>query len=103
MTADIQTMIWKESKGLFRRDGNKLRFFFTLLTPLLVIGIFLPWQLGTEWANSFWSLIATTLIPLLIVGLMIPETIAGERERHTLETLLASRLSDRVILFEQSF
>ena len=57
MTADIQTMIWKESKGLFRREGNRLRFFFTLLTPLLVIGIFLPWQLGTDWANSFWSLL----------------------------------------------
>jgi ABC-2 type transport system permease protein len=29
---------------------------------------------------------------------MVPESIAGERERHTLETLLASRLPDRAIL-----
>jgi ABC-2 type transport system permease protein len=28
----------------------------------------------------------------------IPDSFAGERERHTLETLLASRLSDRAIL-----
>jgi ABC-2 type transport system permease protein len=30
---------------------------------------------------------------------MIPESVAGERERHTLSTLLASRLPDRAILF----
>ena len=30
---------------------------------------------------------------------MIADSFAGERERHTLETLLASRLSDRAILF----
>jgi ABC-2 type transport system permease protein len=30
---------------------------------------------------------------------MIPESFAGERERHTLGTLLASRLPDRAILF----
>ena len=28
----------------------------------------------------------------------MPDSFAGERERHTLETLLASRLSDRAIL-----
>jgi ABC-2 type transport system permease protein len=33
------------------------------------------------------------------VGIAIPESFAGERERHTLETLLASRLPDRAILF----
>jgi ABC-2 type transport system permease protein len=33
------------------------------------------------------------------VGITIPESFAGERERHTLNTLLASRLSDRAILF----
>jgi ABC-2 type transport system permease protein len=30
---------------------------------------------------------------------VIADSFAGERERHTLETLLASRLSDRAILF----
>jgi ABC-2 type transport system permease protein len=32
-------------------------------------------------------------------GELIPDSFAGERERHTLETLLASRLPDRAILF----
>ncbi len=42
---------------------------------------------------------ASVLFPLLVVGMTIPESFAGERERHTLETLLASRLPDRAILF----
>jgi len=35
---------------------------------------------------------------VILVAVMVPESIAGERERHTLETLLASRLPDRAIL-----
>jgi ABC-2 type transport system permease protein len=34
-----------------------------------------------------------------MVTYIVTDTFAGERERHTLETLLASRLSDRAILF----
>jgi ABC-2 type transport system permease protein len=35
----------------------------------------------------------------LLTSTIIADSFAGERERHTLETLLASRLSDRAILF----
>ena len=37
-------------------------------------------------------------LPLTLVISVIADSIAGERERHTLETLLASRLSDRAII-----
>jgi ABC-2 type transport system permease protein len=37
--------------------------------------------------------------PLVLIAPTICEAFAGERERHTLETLLASRLPDRSILF----
>ncbi len=37
-------------------------------------------------------------ISVFMVLSIVADTIAGERERHTLETLLASRLSDRAIL-----
>lgn len=40
-------------------------------------------------------------MPLLLVGMVVPESFAGERERHTLDTLLASRIPDRAILFGQ--
>jgi len=38
-------------------------------------------------------------VPLLFVGITVPQSFAGEREKHTLETLLASRLPDRAIFF----
>jgi ABC-2 type transport system permease protein len=37
----------------------------------------------------------------MFVILVISDAIAGERERHTLETLLASRISDRAILLSK--
>jgi ABC-2 type transport system permease protein len=49
--------------------------------------------------DTAWSLIGSLVVPLLLVGTTIPESFAGERERHTLSTLLASRLPDRAILF----
>jgi ABC-2 type transport system permease protein len=36
---------------------------------------------------------------MMLVISVVADSFAGERERHTLETLLASRLPDRVILF----
>jgi ABC-2 type transport system permease protein len=41
----------------------------------------------------------TFIVPMAIMLVSIPDSFAGERERHTLETLLASRLPDRAILY----
>jgi len=38
------------------------------------------------------------VMPMVVVGVIVPDAIAGERERRTLTTLLASRLPDRAIL-----
>ena len=99
MIADILTVIWKERKLLFRQGGSRLRTVFVLMVPLIMVGVFLPWQEGAGWIEGYWSLIGSVLFPLLLVGIVIPESFAGERERHTLGTLLASRLSDQAILF----
>jgi len=97
--SDLFTVMWKERKGLFRQRGSRARAAFTLLVPALMVGVLLPLQIGADWVNGYWSVIASLIIPLLVVGTTIPESFAGERERHTLATLLASRLSGRVILF----
>lgn len=99
MMSDILTVMWKERKGLLRFHGSRTRSMLTLLIPALMLGIVLPLQIGRELVTGPWSLLASVLIPLMLVGMMIPESFAGERERHTLETLLASRLPDRAILF----
>ena len=99
MIADIKTILWKESKGLLRPSGNRARTLATLLVPVFMLGIVLPLQMGEEWLDKPWSLAASFLIPVILIGMSITESFAGERERHTLETLLACRLPDRAILF----
>jgi len=66
--------------------------------PLAILGIYLPWQNGPEWARTPLLPAALSWLPLLLVGALVADSFAGERERKTLETLLASRLSDRAIL-----
>jgi len=99
MKSDIRTVIWKEARSLFRQRGSRIRALLTLLTPVAFFAVYGPWSAGPDWATDPLSIIAAVITPMLIVTLIIPDSIAGERERHTLPTLLASRLPDRAILF----
>jgi ABC-2 type transport system permease protein len=97
--ADILAVVWKERKSLFKQRGSRTQVVLTLLVPVGMFAIYIPWQAGVNWFEDPLSIIAGIFIPMLLVGIIIPESFAGERERHTLETLLASRLPDRAILF----
>jgi ABC-2 type transport system permease protein len=68
-----------------------------LLSPFLLATIF-PITWGPDWLAEVPPLIVAVLVSVILVAVMVPESFAGERERHTLETLLASRLPDRAIL-----
>ena len=98
MFNDILTVMWKERKGLFRFRGSRIRFLMTMLTPILFAFVF-PLQAGPDWVEEFPPVVLSAVIPIILVGITVPESFAGERERHTLETLLASRLPDRAILW----
>ena len=95
--SDILTMLWKESKDVLFQGGWR-----SLLRPLIVIGImgiYLPLQLGPQWvALTPLAMLLLLWIPFFVIISFIGDAIAGERERHTLETLLASRMPDRAIL-----
>jgi ABC-2 type transport system permease protein len=99
MLADIVTVMWKERKVLFRYQGSRTKALLSLLIPVMMLGIYLPLQIGRALVEGPWSLVASVFIPMMMVGMMIPESFAGERERHTLGALLASRLPDQAILF----
>jgi ABC-2 type transport system permease protein len=99
MNTDIMTIIWKESKGLLKQGKGRSKSILVLLTPVLMFGIILPIQFREEWLTMAWSLTIALFTPIVLVAPTICESFAGERERHTLETLLASRLPDRAILF----
>jgi ABC-2 type transport system permease protein len=95
--SDILTMVWKESKDVLFQGGWR-----SLLRPLIVIGImgiYLPLQLGPLWVQlTPIGMVLLLWIPFFVIISFIGDAIAGERERHTLETLLASRMPDRAIL-----
>jgi ABC-2 type transport system permease protein len=97
MLNDILTVMWKERKSQFRVRGSRLRYFMMLLSPLLLATIF-PITWGPDWLVEVPPLAIAVITSVILVAVMVPESIAGERERHTLETLLASRLPDRAIL-----
>ena len=98
MIGDMLTVIWKERKSLFVSRGSRLRAMVNLFIPVLLVAIYIPWNEGRDWVSSPVALSAL-IVPVLLVGTTVPDAFAGERERHTLSTLLASRLPDRAVLF----
>ncbi|MEW6243764.1 MAG: ABC transporter permease [Bacillota bacterium] len=97
MITDILTIAWKEWKEIFSQRG-RLGGVRAILIFVAVFGVFQPWQFGRSWVESPSGLAMWAWVPLFLVMGVIADSFAGERERHTLETLLASRLSDRAIL-----
>ncbi len=99
MTRDLFTVLWKEWIEIVHMRGSARSTVVMMMVPLLLLGIFFPLQFGRRWTESPVSLLMWGWIPLLLASAVVADSFAGERERHTLETLLASRLSDRSILF----
>ena len=99
MIADIFTVIWKEWKEIFLQRSNARSGLLNLAVILGIIGVFFPLQSGVKWLNNPVGLATWSWLPIFLVMGVVTDAIAGERERHTLETLLASRLPDRAILF----
>ena len=103
MLTDVFTMIWKEWKEMLKFQGSSRSSISGLLIMIAFFAILMPIQWGTMWVESAASLTLWVVIPMMLVGTMVADSFAGERERHTLETLLASRLSDRAILLGKIF
>jgi ABC-2 type transport system permease protein len=99
MMADVLTVMWKEWRELLRQRESMRGGIARILIFVGVFGVFLPLQMGREWVESPRLLMLWAWVPLFLVTSVVADSFAGERERHTLETLLASRLSDRSILF----
>lgn len=94
---DLWAVVWKEAKSLFKFQENRSRYLMLILTPVL-LGLVFPWTWGPDWVTDIPTMLLAFFTPVLIIGVTITDSFAGERERHTLETLLASRLPDRAIL-----
>jgi len=94
----MRTVVWKEIKEILGQQGRFKGGKVGMLIFLAVFGIVLPLQNGPDWIRSPLVLIYWAWVPFLLASGVVADSFAGERERHTLETLLASRLPDRAIL-----
>ncbi len=95
---DTLTVAWKEWKELFAEGGRRRSGWFRIAILLALVGVVLPLQSGPAWTSSPVLLAMAAWMPFILISAIIADAFAGERERHTLETLLASRLSDTAIL-----
>jgi ABC-2 type transport system permease protein len=94
---DTFAVAWKEWRELLGQRGFRGKMGIVLF--LVAFGIVIPLQTGPAWITSPAVGIAWSWVPMFLVSTVIADAFAGERERHTLETLLATRLSDGAILF----
>jgi ABC-2 type transport system permease protein len=95
---DLVTVLWKEWRSL---TSGRARRQLALTGGLMLFYAFLfPIQMGRDWVSDPIPVgILTIVMPTITVGVVVPDAIAGERERRTLPTLLATRLPDRAILY----
>jgi len=100
MTREIGVVMRKELREVGLEGGGTGRF--GRITPfigVMVAGIVLPLNLGVRFVTPGVMMVVGMILPLLFVLPIVADSFAGERERHTLETLLATRLPDKAILF----
>src|SRR5215510_7859526 len=97
MVSDVGTVIWKEWKELIARSSrSRGETVKTIAILAVILGITL-WR-ASFFLNNLGSLLVPSFVLVQLLGGLMADSFAGERERHTLETLLASRLSDLAIL-----
>jgi ABC-2 type transport system permease protein len=99
MIQDLFTIIDKELKDMYFQRGHRLSNFLRLLFMIEILCISMLMQYGPRTLSSPATLLQWAWFPYVFIFGETADSFAGERERHTLETLLASRLSDLVILF----
>ena len=98
MMREIGVVMRKELKEMGVEGGGR-RGRLTPLVGLAVAGILFPFNFGVRYVLAETMMVMGLLLPALFVLPIVADTFAGERERHTLETLLATRLPDQAILF----
>ena len=99
MIADVVTVAAKELREILSFGDTRGRSKFSLLFLIGIFGVLIPLQNGREWIDSPINIMVWGWMPFLWVSGVVADLFAGERERHTLESLLATRLSDQAILF----
>jgi ABC-2 type transport system permease protein len=86
----IYTVLRKELIELFG-ERHSLRGPLLQATALfLLVGVVVPWGDRSVWASATGPIVLFQLFPAVIAAMIAADAFAGERERRTLETLLAT-------------
>jgi ABC-2 type transport system permease protein len=96
--SDIQTIVWKEWRELLRMSGSPRGAIARHLSSVVLLSILWPWQFGLRFLHTGLAAVLAASTAAIYIAGASPDSFAGERERHTLETLLASRVPDRAII-----
>ncbi len=98
MITDLWTVVRKEWLEILDQFMRFKRGGWTVLLVIFFLGVFVPLQIGAEWATTTVMFFYWPFLTASMTSTIVSDAVAGERERHTLETLLATRLPDRAIL-----
>lgn len=98
MINDIRTVFWKERRAQSLKGMRSVASARTLVLLILVGGI-LPYEFRTLWTHSLVSVFAAIWVTFYGVTTVMADSIAGERERRTLEALLSTPLSRAAIVW----
>lgn len=95
--SDILTIVWKELKdSLFQ---GRWRAWVRPVLLIGILGVFEPLVGKRGWMElSLLEMLLFLWFAFFVIISVVADSFAGERERHTLETLLASRMPDISIL-----
>lgn len=104
----VRAVLWKELRETYAGGGRPVASVIVsaILALLVAVGVplFMALLFSHDQAVAYSFAVATAISAFgTFLGFFSPmptivDTFAGERERHTLETLLATPLSDRAIL-----
>lgn len=99
---DILTVARKELREIVG-GGSGRKGLFRELIFVFLFGVFFPLSQSEAWRSGAMPTVFVFMIPLFLAGPYVADTFAGEKERKTLETLLATRLPDSSIYLGKIF
>ena len=99
---DMLVVAGKELREIVGAGGGRRGLVRELLF-VGIFGLFFPLSQAEVWRTGAVPAVFAFMIPLFLVGPHVADSFAGERERGTLETLLATRLPDHSIYLGKIF
>ncbi len=97
--SDVATVMGKELLEMRRGSGSQgARSLAGLVVLVLVFSVIVPFLTGADSFGGMGTLVIGPMVAAVWALTSVPDAFVGERDRHTLETLLTTRLPDRAIL-----